>query len=92
MKINTYGIKMDGLKEAAAETRCLRNPGAHRQHVQIDYDTAEGKILTAYENSGENWLKRDDPNVIAVTDAYRPLTMQEIADQVAEAVKGNGEK
>ncbi len=87
MKVNTHGLKMVGLKEAAGETKELKgffDPG----YVQISYDTESGEVLSDYHyNLGHNdWTRYHDPNVINIGNFCEPTTMQEIADAINSAV------
>lgn len=50
--INTYGIKMNGLRKAAHETKGLSPYGDIR--TQISYDRDTGDIYTD-DHIGENW-------------------------------------
>ena len=45
-KINTYGLKMHGLRKAAGSTKTLTPYDGNRD--QICYDTATGDVLSAY--------------------------------------------
>lgn len=87
MAINKHGLKMIGIKAAAAETNGL-NPYDHG-YVQISYDTETGDILTNYHYSiGQNsWTQYDDSNIITVCYTHSKMTMQEIADAIANAMQ-----
>lgn len=87
MAINKHGLKMTGIKAAAAETSGL-NPHDHG-YVQISYDTATGDILTNYHYSiGQNsWTQYNDSNIITVCYTHEKMTMQAIADAIADAVQ-----
>lgn len=87
MAINKHDLKMVGIKAAAAETNGL-SPYDHG-YVQISYDTKTGEILTNYHYSiGQNsWTQYNDPDVITVCYAHGKMTMQAIADAIAEAVR-----
>ena len=85
-KINTYGIRLIGLKTASG---CTKNYGAYSpEYVEVFYDRSTGEIWTRYHYSlGQNsWTQYDDPNVIRVCTTSNHMTMQEIADRIAEAV------
>ena len=91
MKTNTYGMKMTGLRKAAGETKGLRGYYSG-SYVQISYDQDTGEILTDYHYSlGQNsWSEYHDPAVITVCNASKPMTMQQIADEIFAAVgRGN---
>ena len=87
MKTNTYGLTMRGLRKAAGATKGLT--GYYNGHyVQISYDTSNGEILTNYHYSlGQNsWTQYHGSDIITVCNASNPMTMQQIADAIAEAV------
>lgn len=82
--INTHGLKMIGLKKASGSTA---NYGAYSPaYDEIFYDTKTGEVWTVYQCSiGHNsWTVYDDPNVIKICNASCHMTMQEIADAIAE--------
>jgi len=85
--VNTHGLKMIGLKKAAGETKGLTNYYSGH-YVQISYDKVTGEIISDYHYSlGQNWWTQyHDSNVITIGNASSPLTMQAIADWIAEAV------
>lgn len=80
MKTNTYGYKMHGLRKAAGYTKDLRGRG----HVQISYDSGTGDILTDYHYNREDWTQYRDPEIITICTTGSPMTMQDIADAIAE--------
>jgi hypothetical protein len=82
--LNTHGIKMHGIKAAAHETTHAAPYGAY---IQISYNPATGDVLTAYHVSGNSWTQYQDPEIIHICNAHERMTMQAIADAVAEAVK-----
>lgn len=87
MTTNTYGLTMRGLRKAAGDTKGLT--GYYSGHyVQISYDTSDGEILTNYHYSlGHNtWSQYHDSDIITVCNASEPMTMQQIADAIVEAV------
>ena len=77
--INTHGLKMHGLKRASSETVNWKIRG---WHTQISYDTETGDIYTN-DHCGENWSVYP-PEVITVCHTDRHMTMQQIADAIAE--------
>ena len=90
-KINTYGYKMHGLKAASGETK---NYGYYSGHyVQISYDTDTGDVLTDYHYSlGQNsWTHYHDPAIITIAVTANHMTMQQIADAIADAIADGGE-
>lgn len=91
MKVNTHGLKMVGLKEAASETKYLANCGGYLggHYVQISYDRVTGEILTNYHCSlGQNeWSAYHDKDIITIGNVSEPVTMQTIADMIADAIE-----
>lgn len=90
-KINTYGYKMHGLKAASGETK---NYGYYSgSYVQINYDVSTGDVWTDYHYSlGQNsWTEYHDSDVVTVCNTSRHMTMQEIADAIADAIADDGE-
>lgn len=84
-KINTHGLKMQGIKKASGDT-CNYSSG---RYIQISYDTETGEILTDYHCSlGHNsWTRYHDPAIITICTADYHMTMQEIADAIAEKIE-----
>jgi len=80
--INTYGLTMIGLRQAAGNTHFP----AHSLSTQISYDTATGQIHTAVHASANSWVVYRSPTIIYVCHANHRLTMQQIADRIAHAV------
>lgn len=85
--LNTYGYKMLGLKRAAEETKSLHGY-YYGQYIQISYNYSTGEVFTDYHVSlGLNsWTQYFDPAVIMVCFTSEPMTMQEIADNIADKV------
>lgn len=85
-QINKHGLKMHGLKAASGETKDYGYYSGH--YVQISYDTETGDILADYHYSlGQNsWTHYHAPAIITVATTADHMTMQEIADAVAQAV------
>ena len=86
-KIDMHNLKMIGLRKAASDTRGLTGP-YNSDYIQISYNTSDGEVLTNYHCSlGHNsWTQYHDRDVIAVCNADGPMTMQQIADAIADAV------
>ena len=59
--INTHGIKINGLRKAAHETKGLSPYGDVR--TQISYDRDTGDIYTN-DHIGDDWSRYYDPAVI----------------------------
>lgn len=84
MKINKHGLKMTGLKEAAGNTGgWTRGSGGY---TEIFYDRLTGEIWTIQQCSrGHNsWTQYADADVMKICETEEHLTMQEIADRIAE--------
>lgn len=88
MKVDKHNLKMVGLREAAGETKGLRGYFSG-EYVQISYDRDDGEILTNYHYSlGQNsWSDYHCESIITVCFASDPMTMQEIADAIYDAVE-----
>lgn len=86
MKLNTHGLKMKGIRAASGDTQ---DYGYYSpSYIEIFYDRSTGEIWTKYQHSlGHNWWTQyDDPDVIKICNASEHLTMQQIADLIAERV------
>ncbi len=83
MKLEKYGIKMQGLKMAAGETKGL---DGWNGYVQISYDRADGEVIAAYHADVNDWTRYHSNSIISVCNAREPMTMQGIADAVALAL------
>lgn len=80
MKTNTYGYKMHGLRKAAGYTKDLHGCG----RVQISYDCNTGDILTDYHYNKGDWTQYRNPDIITICTTGRPMTMQQIADEIVQ--------
>ena len=81
-KVDTHGIKINGLKKASGNTE---NYGYYSgKYDEVFYDRKTGEVWTVSRYSlGQNtWTVYDDPNVIKVCNASNHMTMQEIADMI----------
>lgn len=87
-EVNTHNLPMNGLREASDETKDLTGYFSG-QYVQISYNRKTGDILTYYHYSfgHNNWTVYHDPDIITVCTASNPMSMQEIADAIYEAVE-----
>lgn len=84
--INTHDLKIKGLKKASGETE---NYGYYSgKYVEIFYDIGTGEVWTKFQYSlGQNsWTEYHDSNIIKVCNASTHMTMQEIADKIAERI------
>lgn len=81
--INTYGMKMTGLKKVATETKSLQGYFSG-SYLQLNYDKSTGEVFTNYHYSlGQNsWSEYHDPNVKFICNLSSPCTMQQIADHI----------
>ena len=89
MKVNTYGLKMIGLKAAAGETKGISYYTG--EYVQIAYDIDDGRVVTAFYSSVDRLDDGDRPgtcygSIIIVCNATSPMTAQQIAAEIAERV------
>jgi hypothetical protein len=87
-KVNTYGLVMRGLRKAAGATKSLRGPG-YPHYVQISYDMATGDVLIDHHYTfhfHDEITVYKSPSIINVGAVVCPLTMQHIANSVANAV------
>lgn len=83
MAINTHGYKMKGIKAAAGLTKHLTGYYG-KLRVQINYDLDNGTVWGC-EHVGTSRTIYNSPNIITVIRAHEPLTMQAIADTIANA-------
>ena len=87
MAINKHGLKMTGLKAASGATQ---DYGYYSdQYVELFYNRETGEIWAKHQVSlGHNtWTVYDDPAVLKIGNVWQHLTMQAIADKIAEAVR-----
>ena len=83
MKLEKYGIKMQGLKKAAGETKHL---DYWNGYTQISYDRADGEVIAEYHTDVNDWTRYRSETIILVRNTREPMTMQGIADAVALAL------
>ena len=83
-KINTHGLKMVGLKKASGNTGCS-TPNAYDE---LFYNRTTGEVWTVFQYSiGHNsWTKYHDRSIIKIGETSEHMTMQEIADRIAECI------
>ena len=82
--IDKHGYKMFGLKKASGQTE---DYGFYSpEYVSIHYDRSTGEVLTNFHCAlGETeWTQYDDPKVVFICNAHRHMTMQQIADEIAD--------
>lgn len=80
--INKHGLTIKGLRKASGDTGVC--PGS--SYSQIFYDLADGQVWERYNYTSNNWTTYHSNTIIAVCSTRKHMTMQEIADAVAEAV------
>lgn len=83
-KINTHGLKIINLRKVSSET--VNNPIGYSQ---ISYDKATGELFEVWHKGTPltNWSEYHDPNIIHVCYTCKHMTMQQLADAVAQAVQ-----
>ena len=82
--INTHSLKIKGLRKASGSTE---DYGFYSgRYNEVFFNRLTGEVWTVFQFSlGQNsWTEYDDPNVIRICNATRHLTMQELADMIAE--------
>lgn len=84
--INRHGLKIDGLREACTETRALTN--THCSRVELLYLKNTGTVVALKPRDYERCARpvAEAMGFIYVGSAFRPMTMQAIADAVYRAV------
>ena len=86
--VNTHGLKMNGLKKAAGETKDLKGYYSG-SYIQLSYDLDSGDVITDYFYSlGQNsWKVYHDDSILSVGNVSEPKTMQPLADMIAQKVE-----
>lgn len=81
--IDTHGIKMTGLKAAAAATKGLQGYYSGL-YEELFFDRRTGEVWTKTQCSfGHNsWTVYHDEQIIKICDLDDPTTMKEIADLI----------
>lgn len=82
MKLEKYGIKMQGLKKAAGETKGL---DGWNGYVQISYDRADGEVMAKYHVDVNDWTRYHSNSIISVCNAREPMTISQF--QLEEQLK-----
>lgn len=80
--VDTYNLKMKGLKKVSGQTF---NWHPNTGHTQINYNTRTGELLLMNHFSDHSWTCYHDDDVILVCNTRHHMTMQEIADRVKES-------
>lgn len=86
-KVDKHGLKITGLKAASGRT-CACSP-YETGYYEVFYDRESGKVWSLYRYStGFNChVENRQAHVLSVCQTKKHLTMQEIADCIAEEVK-----
>ena len=83
MALNTYGIKMVGLKKASGATI-----NSTRGYSQLSYDKVSGEVIETWHvgNPMTSWSEFRDRDIIHVCNTSVHMTMQQIADAICRAL------
>lgn len=79
-KINTYGIKMVGIKKACGNTQSYKH---NDWHNDIYYNKETGEVWTVFHRDRNERTVYHDAAIVRVGITARHLKMQEIADMIA---------
>lgn len=84
-KVNTHGLKINGLEAASSETRSYPDG---KFYTELFYNLSTGEVFANHHRSLGRLTKAvfDDPAIIKVRCCWRHLSMQEIADAIYQAV------
>ena len=86
-KINTHGLKMDGLEEAAQKTgNWSKNCGFE---TVVAYDVEAGEVW-AYDRAKGNYARYNQETIEVAT--VRHISAQTLADKIASSVKARKEE
>lgn len=90
-KVDKHGLKMTGLRKAAASTG--NYGGNSSMYDELFYNFKTGEVWTVFQCSlGWNaWTKYHDPHIVKICNTSRHMTMQEIADYIADYLKNMSE-
>ena len=81
--IDKHGLKIVGVKKVSGETKWLYPYCGC--HYQVNYDLSTGEVwCTLLTNN--NYIVYYNDNNIGVCNAMKPMTMQDVADAVDQAV------
>ncbi len=85
--LNTHGLHMGGIKKASKET--VNWDARSCGYVELFYNKKMGFVWAVTQISiGQNsWTRYDDPDVIKIMNTTKHMTMQEIADAIAERME-----
>lgn len=82
--LDKHGLPMTGIKEAARETH-YTDCGLY---TGIYYHTQSGRIYADTQAGCNTWLVWQDDAIIPICRVNYRMTMQQIADRIAEVVNG----
>ena len=80
--LDKYGLKMNGISAAAKETKYTE----YGLYVVISYDMDTGDIYADAYPDCNTWAEFKSSSVIGICRTNIPLSQQEIADLIAEAM------
>ena len=83
-EINTYGLTMNGLEEAAAETRNIRPNSGH--YVQISYDRDSGDVMSDYHVDENSRVRYNSDRIVTVGFFADTVSAQCVADHIRETL------
>jgi len=85
-KLNLHGLTIKGLKKASSETEDYGSYSG--RYNEIFYDRATGEVWTVFQYSLQQnfWTEYHDPDIIKIGNTTSHLTMQQLADMIAEKI------
>lgn len=86
-KVNKHGLKMIGLRKAAASTE---DYGVNSSmYDELFYNVKTGEVWTVFQCSPGwcSWTEYHDPNIVKICNIIHHMTMQEIADYIADCME-----
>ena len=86
-KVDTYGLKINGLRKVCGETNLPRGYW-DGFYMEIFYDKSTGALWTDEHVSHNNYSLYKDEDVVKITNAYSHMTMQRIANAVRDRMTG----
>ena len=86
-QVDTHGLKMTGLQEASKNTQDYGYLSGFYEEIFYDRGTGEVWTVSQYCLGMNDWTRYHDPQIIKVGNIQAHLTMQQIADWVADRVK-----
>ena len=87
-KVYKHGYQMANLREICAMTKGIRQNSGY--HIEIAWDPTAGRIcIEEHVGPVGSFMCKLVDGIVPCGYLTRPMTQQEIADQVAEAIAGN---